>query len=46
METGEPRERIPAALERTILKCLEVDPDQRYPYTSVLVRDLQAALYV
>ena len=37
---------IPAALEKAILKCLERDPDRRYPYMSVLVRDLQAALYV
>jgi eukaryotic-like serine/threonine-protein kinase len=37
---------IPAALERALLKCLEVAPDKRYPYMSVLVRDLQAALYV
>jgi serine/threonine-protein kinase len=37
---------IPAALEKAILKCLERDPDKRYPYMSVLVRDLQAALYV
>ena len=37
---------IPAALEKTVLKCLERDPDKRYPYLSVLVRDLQAALYV
>jgi len=37
---------IPAALEKTILKCIERDPDKRYPYLSVLVRDLQAALYV
>jgi serine/threonine-protein kinase len=37
---------IPIALERTILKCLEIQPDRRYPYTSVLVRDLKAALYV
>jgi serine/threonine protein kinase len=37
---------IPAALEKTILKCLELEPDKRYPYMSVLVRDLQSALYV
>jgi serine/threonine-protein kinase len=37
---------IPAALERTVLKCIERDPDERYPYMSVLVRDLKAALYV
>ena len=37
---------IPAALERAILKCMDADPDKRYPYMSVLVRDLQAALYV
>lgn len=37
---------IPAALEKAILKCLERDPDKRYPYMSVLVRDLEAALYV
>lgn len=37
---------IPAALERVILKCLERDLHKRYPFTSVLVRDVQAALYV
>jgi serine/threonine-protein kinase len=37
---------IPAAVEKTILKCLEREPDMRYPYMSVVVRDLQAALYV
>lgn len=37
---------IPARLEQIVLKCLETLPDQRYPFTSVLVRDLQAALYV
>jgi serine/threonine-protein kinase len=37
---------IPAALDKAILKCLELEPDERYPYMSVLVRDLQAALYV
>lgn len=37
---------IPARLEQIVLKCLETLPDQRYPYMSVVVRDLQAALYV
>ncbi len=37
---------IPAALEKTILKCLERDMEKRYPFMSVLVRDLQAGLYV
>jgi len=44
-----PREHnhdIPPALERTILKCLARDPDRRYPFMSVLVNDLQKALYV
>jgi len=44
-----PREHnsaIPLALERTILKCIERDPERRYPFMSVLVRDLQDALYV
>jgi serine/threonine-protein kinase len=37
---------IPLALEKAILQCLEREPDKRYPITSVLVLDLQAALYV
>jgi serine/threonine-protein kinase len=44
-----PREHntdIPAALEKLILKCLERDPDRRYPFVSVLVRELQSVLYV
>ena len=44
-----PREHnadIPAALEKVILKCLARDPEKRYPFMSVLVRDLQTALYV
>ena len=36
---------IPPMLERTILKCLERDAEKRYPFMSVLVRDLQSALY-
>lgn len=37
---------VPFALEKAIMKCLEREPDKRYPYMSVLVRDLQNALYV
>ena len=37
---------IPAALEKIVLKCIKRDMDDRYPYMSVVVRDLQAALYV
>lgn len=37
---------IPAGLEKAILKCLECDAEKRYPFLSVLVRDLKAALYV
>ncbi len=37
---------IPPALEKAILKCLEREPDKRYPITSLLVLDLQAALYI
>ena len=37
---------IPAAVEKIILKCLKFEMDERYPYMSVVVRDLQAALYV
>jgi serine/threonine-protein kinase len=44
-----PREHnadIPAALEKVVLKCIARDPDRRYPFMSVLVRDLQKALYL
>lgn len=37
---------IPQALERVILKCIETEPDNRYPFMSVVVRDLEAALYI
>jgi len=37
---------IPAGLEKAILKCLEREPDKRYPFLSVLARDVKAALYV
>jgi serine/threonine-protein kinase len=44
-----PREHnadIPAALEKVILKCLSRDPERRHPFVSVLVHELQSALYV
>jgi eukaryotic-like serine/threonine-protein kinase len=44
-----PREHnpsLPPALDNVILKCLERDPDRRYPISGMLVRDLQNALYV
>jgi serine/threonine-protein kinase len=34
------------ALEKIILKCIEREPDKRYPYMSMLVRDLQNTLYL
>jgi serine/threonine-protein kinase len=37
---------IPAAVEKIIVKCLKREMEERYPYMSVVVRDLQAALYV
>jgi serine/threonine-protein kinase len=37
---------IPPAMEKVILKCLDMEPDKRYPFMSVLVRDVQSALYV
>jgi eukaryotic-like serine/threonine-protein kinase len=36
---------LPPTLERIILKCLEIEPGRRYPFMSVLVRELQASLY-
>jgi serine/threonine-protein kinase len=37
---------IPPALEKIILKCLRRDMAERYPYMSVVVRDLEQALYI
>jgi serine/threonine-protein kinase len=37
---------IPAVLEKVVMKCLARDPDKRYPFMSVLVHDLESALYV
>src|SRR5687767_7905867 len=46
---GAPRNlnpEIPPALEKTILKCLERDPNKRHPIVSTLVLELQSTLYV
>jgi len=37
---------IPPAMEKVILKCIERDPLRRYPFSGVMLRDLQNALYV
>lgn len=37
---------IPPVLEKIVLKCIARDPDHRYPFVSVLVHDLQSALYL
>jgi serine/threonine-protein kinase len=34
---------ISPSLEKVVLKCLERDPNKRYPWMSVLIRDLTAA---
>jgi eukaryotic-like serine/threonine-protein kinase len=37
---------MPASLEKVILRCLERSPERRYPFIGMMVRELQAALYV
>ena len=37
---------VPLALEKVVMKCLAREPDRRYPFTSILVHELQSALYV
>jgi eukaryotic-like serine/threonine-protein kinase len=39
-------EDIPATLEKVILRCLELEPERRYPFMGVMTRELQTALYV
>jgi serine/threonine-protein kinase len=37
---------VPAAMEKVILRCLERDPDRRYPFLGLMAREVKAALYV
>jgi serine/threonine protein kinase len=37
---------MPISLQKVILRCLERDPERRYPFIGMMVRELQAALYV
>ena len=37
---------VPIALEKVVMKCIERDPERRYPFCGVMLRDLQNALYV
>jgi len=39
-----PNPDIPVNLEKVILKCLERDPEKRYPFVSLMARELRAAL--
>ena len=37
---------VPLALEKVVLKCLERNLERRYPFSGVMLRELQSALYV
>ena len=37
---------IPNVLDKAILKCIERDPEKRYPIMNVLVHELKSALYI
>ncbi|HWQ93230.1 MAG TPA: serine/threonine-protein kinase, partial [Clostridia bacterium] len=37
---------MPLALEKVILRCIEKEPERRYPFIGIMVRELQTALYV
>jgi serine/threonine-protein kinase len=37
---------VPIALEKVVMKCIETDPNRRYPFCGIMLRDLQHALYV
>jgi serine/threonine-protein kinase len=44
-----PREHnpeLPLNVEKVILRCLETDVEKRYPFMSVMARELRSALYV
>ena len=36
---------MPPGLEKVILRCIDRDPERRYPFIGVMVRDLKAVLY-
>jgi len=37
---------IPPTLEKVVMKCLAREPERRYPFSGILVRDLESALYL
>jgi eukaryotic-like serine/threonine-protein kinase len=37
---------LPQNLEKLILRCLETEPERRYPFVGMMARELQATLYV
>jgi eukaryotic-like serine/threonine-protein kinase len=37
---------IPVGMEKVILRCLEREPERRYPFAGVMAREVQTALYV
>jgi len=37
---------LPVNVEKVILRCLETDVEKRYPFMSVMARELRSALYV
>ena len=37
---------LPAAMEKVILRCIEREPDRRYPFSGMMAREVQAALYL
>jgi len=37
---------LPVALEKIVVRCLEREPERRYPFIGLMVRELKTALYV